>query len=209
MRNTEITLCSNIRREGGSNNVVCSSVVQCPPFNRKADWSMSDYWVILLWRCFGKSANLNGHGKAKLQVSAGGCNLYVVAGNLHGEDGAHMRLYEDMFIRRFISGTFYRMLAGELGESSEAWVICLFFNDDFPAYVILKFSCCSLFCLIKNCLSPVSRFYLTKSAPVQCFFKVFWGTKTVSQIPPTVSQNIVTWDHINGERSLKFLQAVS
>jgi len=43
----------------------------------------------------------------------------------------------------------------------------------------------------------------------QCFFKVFWGTKTVSQIPPTVSHNIVTWDHINGERSLKFLQAVS
>jgi len=41
------------------------------------------------------------------------------------------------------------------------------------------------------------------------FFKVFWGTKTVSQIPPTVSQNIVTWDHINGERSLKFLQPVS
>jgi len=41
------------------------------------------------------------------------------------------------------------------------------------------------------------------------FFKLFWGTKTVSQIPPTVSQNIVTWDHINGERSLKFLQAVS
>jgi len=48
--------------------------------------------------------------------------------------------------------------------------------------------------------------------PVACcsvFFKVFWGTKMVSQIPPTVSQNIVTWDHINGERSLKFLQAVS
>jgi len=43
----------------------------------------------------------------------------------------------------------------------------------------------------------------------QCFFKVFWGTKTVSQIPPKVSQNIVTWDHINGERSLKFLPAVS
>jgi len=41
------------------------------------------------------------------------------------------------------------------------------------------------------------------------FFKVFWGTKTVSQIPRTVSQNIVTWDHISGERSIKFLQAVS
>ena len=41
------------------------------------------------------------------------------------------------------------------------------------------------------------------------FLKVCWGTKTLSQILPTVSQNIVTWDHINGERSFKFLQVVS
>jgi len=51
--------------------------------------------------------------------------------------------------------------------------------------------------------------WMFNMACISVFFKVFWGTKTVSQIPPTVSQNIVTWGHINGERSLKFLQVVS
>ena len=58
-------------------------------------------------------------------------------------------------------------------------------------------------CDVINCRG-ISMICLTS-----VFFKVFWGTKTVSQIPPTVSQNIVTWGHFNGERSLKFLQAVS
>ena len=64
-----------------------------------------------------------------------------------------------------------------------------------------------------HCLSTQSQSKMqlecSKNKDEHWFFKVFWGTKTVSQIPPTVSQNIVTWDHINGERSLKFLQAVS
>jgi len=60
-------------------------------------------------------------------------------------------------------------------------------------------------CLDKrHCLSAKSTLPISS-----VFSKVFWGTKTVSQIPPTFSQNIVTWDHINGERSLKLLQAVS
>lgn len=36
------------------------------------------------------------------------------SGNLHGEDGAAERTIEDLFIRRFIYGTFHGCLANEL-----------------------------------------------------------------------------------------------
>ena len=40
--------------------------------------------------------------------------LSVHTGNLHGEKHAHRMTYEDQFIRRFLSGTFYRIIAGEV-----------------------------------------------------------------------------------------------
>lgn len=40
--------------------------------------------------------------------------LSVHTGNLHGEKHAHRMMYEDQFIRRFLSGTFYRIIAGEV-----------------------------------------------------------------------------------------------
>lgn len=35
-------------------------------------------------------------------------------GNLHGEKNAHQMAYEDMFIRQFMVGTFYRLLKSEI-----------------------------------------------------------------------------------------------
>jgi len=40
--------------------------------------------------------------------------LSIHTGNLHGENNAHRLMYEDQFIRRFLSGTFYRIIAGEI-----------------------------------------------------------------------------------------------
>ena len=34
--------------------------------------------------------------------------------NLHGEDNAHQMAYEDLFIRKFIYGTFYRLTVSEI-----------------------------------------------------------------------------------------------
>lgn len=34
--------------------------------------------------------------------------------NLHGEKNAHQMAYEDMFIRKFLVGTFYRLLKSEI-----------------------------------------------------------------------------------------------
>jgi len=40
--------------------------------------------------------------------------LSVHTGNLHGEKHAHRMMYEDQFIRRFLTGTFYRIIVGEV-----------------------------------------------------------------------------------------------
>ena len=40
--------------------------------------------------------------------------LSIHTGNLHGEKNAHRLMYEDQFIRRFLQGTFYRIIAGEV-----------------------------------------------------------------------------------------------
>lgn len=41
-------------------------------------------------------------------------HVFVPAGNLHEEEGAADRTIEDVFIRRFIYGTFHGCLANEL-----------------------------------------------------------------------------------------------
>lgn len=40
--------------------------------------------------------------------------LSIHTGNLHQEDGAHQAAYEDLLIRQFIHGTFYRMIESEI-----------------------------------------------------------------------------------------------
>lgn len=37
-------------------------------------------------------------------------------GNLHGETDCPARVYEDRFIRRFMEGTFHRMLTAPIGN---------------------------------------------------------------------------------------------